>query len=362
MLSFSLLFSILTLPIYLIWITIKHFALGNVYQNKTISASFRRVINCGVLHHLSKGATVSDVKIIANDLVSNLLDKLKSDYTDLPNYGTVYSDGLTKSTWLVLTKRTNDDPIIVYLHGGAFAFPLKGDAVEALANLYRSLLKFHKKEVSILLVDYSLTHTGAKFPKQYDEVVSIYEQLVSDGNTNISIFGNSAGGTLALNLAQYLHANDTKVWPRGLLALSPWLDTYPNIMPKAAYFKHKDLDVYSYQKLKVFSSAYVDKKYASSPHVNIQANFDKKWLTNPLITQGTILVLLGEHEIFSVEIKRFLSKAGYNKEYPDRIIVEPKGVHNGWFISETVDYSSLEEWSEMYSSSRIISYFNEILD
>lgn len=124
-------------------------------------------------------------------------------------------------------KKTTPKKTIVFLHGGAYVH-----------NVFRPHWQFVKticleNNIRILVVDYPLlpNHTA-------DDALKFMENLLVSGiviSEEYFLMGDSAGGGLALTLAQQLKKNNFKA-PSSLILLAPWLDvslTNPEIQPMA---------------------------------------------------------------------------------------------------------------------------------
>lgn len=106
----------------------------------------------------------------------------------------------------------------MYLHGGGF---LVGSA-----RLYRGLAGrlARASGSAVLVVDYALAPEHA-FPAALDDALAAWRALVRTVGAQHPIWlaGDSAGGGLALSLAQQLCASDEKA-PSALALISPWTD------------------------------------------------------------------------------------------------------------------------------------------
>jgi len=107
---------------------------------------------------------------------------------------------------------------IYFLHGGAYI---------AEAN------SGHKKFIEKLALQYNFKITFIAYPlapmftatKTVDVVTKAYYKLIENHkDENIFLFGDSAGGGLALTLLQILRDKKCDVMPKKTVLLSPWLD------------------------------------------------------------------------------------------------------------------------------------------
>ena len=108
----------------------------------------------------------------------------------------------------------NKDATIIYLHGGAY---IGGITRRHLNVLYKFL---NDAKMKIVLPDYPLA------PKHtFKDVFKFLEKLYDEykDEKNIIFMGDSAGGALALALAQKL-GEENKKQPQKMILISPWLD------------------------------------------------------------------------------------------------------------------------------------------
>lgn len=115
---------------------------------------------------------------------------------------------------------------IIYFHGGAYIF-------EASPNHWKLAEKIvQKSSCRMTLIDYPLAPEH-NYKETFEMVSGAYEMLIDQYPSDNFIFmGDSAGGGLALALAQELLKEDHKKIPVMLVLLSPWLDltmSNPNI-------------------------------------------------------------------------------------------------------------------------------------
>lgn len=105
--------------------------------------------------------------------------------------------------------------------------------------LYHSLESLVKEELSVLIIDYSLTIHNKTYPTQLQEALEAYGKLASDGYTNINMLGDSAGGNLALVMCRFIaypaeakkHFSQFDLQfnygalpqPKSLVLVSPWV-------------------------------------------------------------------------------------------------------------------------------------------
>ncbi|CAK7898086.1 hypothetical protein CAAN3_03S08834 [[Candida] anglica] len=386
MFTISILSRLLTIPYVLAKLTVEYFSIGTVFTNFQTNRSIRRIWTAGIMQHMIKVLTVPFIRDHASYTVSSLLDKLLSTVNGdggLPGYGEFYTKRKCSlnsidaadwgenphsvdSLWLAHggPSRSKNDPILIYIHGGCFAMQLQSNAVEVLANVYRVLSRESNPNLSVLIVDYSLTTTGSKYPQQVNECGQIYDQLVREGNTNIAVMGDSAGGNLSLALLYYLQRVHPKgtVWPSAVVPISAWLDITA-AQYSGSFRKNEALDVFSYRAVEYFGEAYVGTESdLDRPDLNISSlSSSYDWSKLPPVAKGNVLVVFGEHEVLRDENFRWCTNAGIIKNHPENVIIEPLGYHISFFVSEGVAFGDLESWKEQSLTKQILSFLNKKL-
>lgn len=108
--------------------------------------------------------------------------------------------------------------VVLFLHGGAFAFHARNAYGEFAARLSRAL------GARVLVPDYRLSPEHP-FPAALDDCLGVYRRLLSLGTApgDIVVAGDSAGGHLTLALLQRLLQEDLPQ-PACAIALSPVTD------------------------------------------------------------------------------------------------------------------------------------------
>ena len=121
-------------------------------------------------------------------------------------------DGTT--VWSVRPRRREPVARVVYLHGGGYIHPLTTD-------YWRLVRALSAAPAEVVVPAYPLAPDAT-----VDEVVPRLLDVVRHaGDTSLPtiLMGDSAGGALAIVLAQQLRAADEPM-PAGVVALCPWLD------------------------------------------------------------------------------------------------------------------------------------------
>jgi triacylglycerol lipase len=115
---------------------------------------------------------------------------------------------------------------VVAIHGGAFIFP------PSIFHWIDYTLMAYQTGATIEVPIYPLLQQGGTAGVVVPEMAGFINMEVSQhGSSNVSVIGDSAGGTLALASVEYM-VNQGEPVPGSMVLLSPWLDvglTNPNI-------------------------------------------------------------------------------------------------------------------------------------
>ncbi len=107
--------------------------------------------------------------------------------------------------------------LIFYFHGGGYTLPASQVHWRLMDRLMTSV------DCTIIFVNYPLSPENT-CSTTIDMVVAAYDQLTKNVHQEIVLMGDSAGGGLALALAQYLAKHNIIPKPAKIALLSPWLD------------------------------------------------------------------------------------------------------------------------------------------
>ena len=142
--------------------------------------------------------------------------KITFDVPDKWTYEKFLIDGV-KVERLANPKQKKSARVVLQLHGGGYIW--------GLADSYRDIAV--KQAVlcdarEVFLVDYRLAPENI-YPAALDDAAQVYTELLNRGidPKNIIVFGDSAGGNLALELSLYLKEKNLPQ-PAMLILLSPW--------------------------------------------------------------------------------------------------------------------------------------------
>lgn len=181
---------------------------------------------------------------------------------------------------------------ILYFHGGMYVIEGTGFHKRWLLRLYR------RSDIKITYVDYPLAPEST-VDEALQTVVAAYEFLVQQfPDDHFILMGDSAGGGLALVLAQYLRDRDHKKPPEKLVLYSPWirLDMQnPEIREIAKRDVLLDLDVLK-KSAQQYAGEYELTHQYLSPYFNSFQNL------------GEIHVYFGGDELLAPDIQLFEEK------------------------------------------------------
>ncbi len=184
-----------------------------------------------------------------------------------------------------IAAQTDPKRVILYLHGGAFAFRFPAVHGAFAARLSRML------RARVLLPDYRLAPEH-RFPAPQDDCVSAYRFLLDQGIEpgNIVVGGDSAGGCLTLGLLLRL-AREGLPQPGAAFALSPATDV---VFGGDTLLTRADVDpILPISALPVLMAAYIDEQWRLDPTASpLLGNFAA--LAPVLIQVGTSEVLLDD--------------------------------------------------------------------
>jgi len=122
-----------------------------------------------------------------------------------------------RNVFTLMPKTRPSGKHIFYLHGGAYV---------------QNFVKQHWKFLSMLVKETHCTITAPDYPlapthtyrDAFDMIMALYRNVIDQaGSANTILMGDSAGGGLALAVAQEMKRNDI-AQPGKIILLSPWLD------------------------------------------------------------------------------------------------------------------------------------------
>jgi len=186
---------------------------------------------------------------------------------------------------------------IVYVHGGAYTL------YSAKARLTSVLPIVRRTDMPAIAIDYALA-PAARWPVALDQVVAVLRDLAETGRGPVALYGDSAGGALAV--AATLKLRDLGLaLPEALVLWSPWSDIGA-VGDSYATLAEADVSFRYDRHLANAALAYADAAEHRNPLVSpVYADFARGF--PPTLIQG------GTREIFLsnfVRLHRALADAG----------------------------------------------------
>lgn len=136
------------------------------------------------------------------------------------------------NVFTIIPDTVNSDKMIFYLHGGAYITGITYPHWHFVSKISVT------SATRLTIIDYPIAPEN-DYRETFHSVLTAYEELLKEYDASKIVFiGDSAGGGLALALAQRLK-QEKLPQPRCLILLSPWLDvTMSN--PEIQYLEKKD--------------------------------------------------------------------------------------------------------------------------
>lgn len=188
-----------------------------------------------------------------------------------------------------LNEKPQADTLIFYIHGGAYISPPANEHLKLCNRLAKDL------DAPVIFPVYRKVpdHTAKD---AYDGMLALYQAYEARGS-KIIFMGDSAGGGLALGLAQVLRDTGARQ-PDRLVLLSPWVDVSMENGDMAAYEKNDPM-------LAIYGLKQVGALWAGEWDVH-----DPK--ASPVYGDmsglGPVTLFVGTREIFYPEILRLKAK------------------------------------------------------
>lgn len=409
MISFKGLVGLLVLPtVIFIQVMLHHFRGKGPYRkyhNSKYNAS--KLTVCKTIISM-RVRDVHYLNLMSNKFQLNLLlpTMYKSITSKMPGLGDRYDDN---SLWITTPEtRSKSDPIVIYLHGGGFFLEASLPQYEAMLSIRHLLDPKVQKKTSFLLLDYKLASAGYPLPYQLNQLADTYKKLTEeDGNSNIILMGDSAGGNLAIGFLQHLKKlNKPCTYPRSLVLISPWTKMSPDHHQRArgnSYGdnEHRDMIPFALGNPEnldwILGESRIDDLVISPNNHPLSMTH---WEDIPTLSEPnhSVFLLCGEDETFRDDVLEWAHYAvglpHYNahkygdsnnefcheKHYYEkndgksphvRAFVEPWGIHDasmfieGWLAGEIKKNPSLTlkdvDREEHFGLVRIVEFLNDTL-
>lgn len=272
-----------------------------------------------------------------------LVDVLKSPlflgYQHKNQFGVPFKSN-PKLIWIYeVPNRQPQDPVVYYLHGGAFNLTTGPTQVWWAHKLAERLASYR---VSVLSLDYSVA-PYAKYPIQLNQAIQGYEELARTCS-RIILLGDSAGGILATTVTMKLRESGMPE-PFGVVLVSPWTSLIPSYKGTFATANRQN-DWITTHFLTSSAERYTGSKIVNghfSPPVDKYADVVQA-TKEDLVFPKNACCVWGTHELLRDAIKEFVTRSNIVD------ICEETGVghdvcnfdHNN--VSSTFITTEIEKW------------------
>ncbi|MGY4857341.1 alpha/beta hydrolase fold domain-containing protein [Cryobacterium sp. AP23] len=120
-------------------------------------------------------------------------------------------------TFVIGADGAADQKVVLYLHGGAYI----NQASSFQFQMADEVARITGARIVIPMYPLAPEH---QYDEAYSKLLATYADLAADSDSaDLTLLGDSAGGGLALGLAQVLQVNNLPQ-PENIILLSPWLD------------------------------------------------------------------------------------------------------------------------------------------
>jgi len=181
----------------------------------------------------------------------------------------------------------NSGCIVLQLHGGGY--------IGKMRNVYRSFAKYYsdmRGGMKVLTIDYRVAPENP-YPAALYDALSAYNWLLGLGykGRDIIVAGDSAGGGLALALAEYLRDNGIEL-PASLVLMSPWTDLTASGTSYETNYELDPLFGNTHESM-IYNGEYVGDNDPATPYISPLFG-DFKGLPPMLFQAGSIEMLLSD--------------------------------------------------------------------
>lgn len=204
--------------------------------------------------------------------------------------------------------RTPSDPVVFFVHGGAYFVGMLPYYATLLESLYKAV---GNERLSILWLDYSLT-PGHAYPAQLQQAIEAYNALAQSSN-NIIAVGDSAGAHLTLQMSRTLQHVPTPAItspiarkPECLALISPWVNLYPAAPAGGTWASNAGSDIFNAHAVRQAGLMYIPTRaQLIQPQYNPYIDAGTDWSAvlpsaeHTLVTAGGLEVLRGDIETFA---------------------------------------------------------------
>lgn len=242
----------------------------------------------------------------------------------LTNFSVSFLPGAKCPTHVISTKDNESEFTIFFYHGGAYVANFMDEHISAITAVLQGVGK-----CTAIIPEYPLA-PNSTHEQIFDEVEAVYRQVVAQGVTKVALLGDSAGGGIALVLAQRLasakKAGDSVRQPDSVILLSPWLDVSMT-NPEVQKLNSLDpiLDIYGLTRFGELLAAGPQPVSTKDPKVSP--------LFGSLEDLPPISVWTSTHDLLSPDSRALQSRFENEKILsPFRFVYEQFLVHDWWLF------------------------------
>ncbi|KAF3924927.1 hypothetical protein ABW21_db0208236 [Orbilia brochopaga] len=249
-----------------------------------------------------------------------------------------------RGIWVKTIWDNEPDIVLYYIHGGGFTMGSSYFYLEFLASWAAKLKEAGFTNPCIFALEYTLV-PDAKFPAQLYEAYRGY-QVLNDlaRSAELVIAGDSAGGNLVLSLLLYLSRprNGDKLFkalkkPSYATLISPWT------VLVSSDNRNTDSDFLDSYQLHLYGVLYADATDTRDPYKSPGLCEESKWWEDAMPTFGMHIVY-GNQEVFSAEIKSFISRM--QKLKTEKVRVTEKATVHAWPVVQVYLGANVKEREE----------------
>ncbi|ODQ81084.1 hypothetical protein BABINDRAFT_160495 [Babjeviella inositovora NRRL Y-12698] len=326
---------------------------GSTFRGVKSESALAAIVS---FNHFLKTSTIENLVATPgrNDSLTTVLNGLRPS-SNLPNYGKIYLDTpQAKAVWIVeADNRTAEDPIVFYLHGGGFVMSTGPTQVQGILNIYEAA---KNPRLSVLAVEYSLS-PEATYPIAISQSAYVYNKIVvEEGNKNVILLGDSAGGNLSIVLLKHIATPIAAIEPKlpasskpkAAILSSPWLELSPE--RAGSYVENDQKDALTVDILQKFGVAYQpDEQLRKTLPVSPVYSKPEDW--EGVMPEKT-LIIGGQDEVMVDDIHKWVNIAGQQVN----LLIEPLGAHDTFGL----DFEDPATYNERFSSVKIVSFLSKL--
>ncbi|SCU91674.1 LAMI_0E06810g1_1 [Lachancea mirantina] len=226
--------------------------------------------------------------------------------------------------WVSREKGDGEVPLLLYIHGGGMCLDILTSHIQ-----FMKLLAQEAGPMSVAFLDYSVC---TPYPGPVEQAWDSYRAAVQT-HKKIYLVGDSAGGTLCLNILQRCYT-ESEIFPEKCVLISPWLNVSK---PELHLAENRPLDYLTWNQLALFKNIYAPSADPADPGVNIEVNFSEE-MWGSILENTRCLLTYGDLEILKPQILRFYMKL--QKIDKTRVLLarESYGVHVSTILFDTWNY------------------------